>query len=200
MPGHWVLAGCAWIVSKQTDIQAFHDVNQKNAFWRAADFKPKRMPSYDTTYARLIEFAGYQEGIDKARSKLWHLACHRDPRVGRHVHIDATAVEAHARMQHACEDPEWCAANGGKKMPGWVEPLDVRTANKQRQNDNKEARARTSSPTRPSKLRECSTRMSSRPATPGMISRSSHSRSSTIPGRTSRHIRSTQTGEGARAA
>jgi hypothetical protein len=137
--GHWVLAASAWIVSKQTDIQAFYDANYKHSFWQAAGFDPERMPSYTTTYKRLIELGDYQEGIDNARRRLWHLACHRDPRVARHVHIDATAVEAHARMRHECTDPAWCAANGGVQMPGWVERLDVGNANTQRQKQNQEA-------------------------------------------------------------
>jgi hypothetical protein len=139
MPGHWVLAGCAWIISKQTDIQAFHDWSEEHRFWDAAGFDPNRPPSYTTTYERLIELGDCIDGIDNARRKLWHLACHRNSHVARHIHIDGTAVEAHARLHHECLDPAWCAANGGKKLPGWVERLDVGNANSARQKENREA-------------------------------------------------------------
>ncbi|HXH33035.1 MAG TPA: hypothetical protein VNJ54_01330 [Plantibacter sp.] len=139
IPGHWALIGCAWIISKQPDVQVFHDAQQENRFWQDAGFEEERMPGYGTTHARLVELGDYIDGIDNARRKLWRLACHSDERVARHVHIDATATEAHARLHHECEDGAWCEANGGKKVPKWVERLDVGNANTSRQNENKEA-------------------------------------------------------------
>ena len=62
---------------------------------------------------------------------------HLDPKVCRHVHVDGAATEAQARIEHACEDPAWCAANGGGDMPRWVDKLDVGSANKLRQDENK---------------------------------------------------------------
>ena len=139
IPGHWALIGFAWMISSSPTSRSSTMPSRSTASGRTPASRKSRMPGYTTTHERLVELGDYIDGIDNARRKLWRLACHSDEHVARHVHIDATATEAHARLHHECEDGAWCAANGGTKMPAWVERLDVGNANTERQNENKEA-------------------------------------------------------------
>jgi len=133
MPGSWLLIGIAWVVSKQVDIQTWYDTNRNSRVWEWAGFD--RVPCRKTAWLRLTELSHFLSGIVDARRKLWHLAGHRDDRVGRHVHFDATFYESHTRLRHACEDPAACEANGG--APEWIARQDAKTANALRQEENK---------------------------------------------------------------
>lgn len=124
------------MISKQPDIEVFWDWNQDSMLWDAAGFASGKRPQRSIAFERLNELYDYLPGFLEGRQKLWRLAMHCDERVGRHIHIDATATDAHARLHHECADPKWCAANGGKKMPVLIERLDVGNANTKRQKEN----------------------------------------------------------------
>lgn len=129
MPGHWSLIGCAWVLARVPDIQFFYDQKLGSSLWRDAGFTT--LPSPRTAHDRLRELELYVRGFEQAKRKLWRRAMQLDARVGRHVHLDATATSAHARLHHACTDRERCKALGGRP-PRIIERLEGDEADAQR--------------------------------------------------------------------
>jgi hypothetical protein len=127
--GHWSLIGSAWVLSRNPDIQLFYDQQIGSSIWQAAGVS--NVPSARTTHERLRELELFSPGFVQAKRKLWRRAMQLDARIGRHVHVDATATSAHARLHHACTDRERCKALGGRP-PRVIERLEGDEADGQR--------------------------------------------------------------------
>jgi hypothetical protein len=116
MPGHWALAYLAFVVSKQSDIQPWWAI-AGHSIWKTAGFRER--PSYDATRRRFAELEDYAAAFERCAAKMIRRAVKKsDGKVGRHIHIDGTEAETHARLEHVC--PPWSPCRERRKTKkGW---------------------------------------------------------------------------------
>jgi hypothetical protein len=106
LEGEWILVAIALIVSRQGDIQPFHD-RASMELWQACGFE--RRPGYSTVHDRLTELENAIPAIEDAIGRMVRHSIEVEPRIGRHVHIDGTEAETHSRCFHDCREDEYCA-------------------------------------------------------------------------------------------
>lgn len=106
MAGDWLLVALAFVLSRQGDIQPFHD-RAPIELWEACGFDHR--PSYSITHERLTELEALIPELEAAIGRMVNEFSRLEPRIGRHIHIDGTEAETHSRYAHDCRDDEHCA-------------------------------------------------------------------------------------------
>lgn len=119
-PGDWGLAAVAYVMSRTPELYAFWDDELTKPLWQQMGFETR--PTHSTLWLRMAELEDEQciKAFEDAADKLIQLARAKEPRVGRDVLCDATAMHSRARLHHDCADPVACVAlmkEQGKRVP-----------------------------------------------------------------------------------
>lgn len=123
--GDWAIVYLAMVMSTDQHPRYFHERHQDNpAFWRACGFvRTKKdgtervvIPHLSTMYKRFAELAEHEDAFAIAAEPLIDAAIVGSRgHVGRHLRIDATQAQAHARLYRVCRPSdrcEYCGENG----------------------------------------------------------------------------------------
>lgn len=134
--GKWILVALAFVLSPYVDIEPFW-TSSSNELWRVCGFTGPKLPSYATTHARLTELERAIPQVDAASQRLIRHCARHDPRIGRHMVVDGSEADTHARLIHDCREGEYCAwrrpGEDAESLAGPVTRVPAEVAAKWRQ-------------------------------------------------------------------
>ncbi|HET8752656.1 MAG TPA: hypothetical protein VFM43_09070 [Gaiellaceae bacterium] len=128
-PGSWGLAYIGYVMSRSAELYGFWNNQLSKPLWVEAGFEGRR--PYPTAWRRFgeLEAEACIEAFEDGADELLQLAMSKEPRIGREVYIDATAVHSRARLHHDCPDKKACKAAGRTKQTlDSASPEEVKSA------------------------------------------------------------------------
>ncbi len=116
LKGSWLLVYLAFVISRDPAMESFWQRWRDSALWWEAGFEC--VPDYDTLRLRFVELEKLEAGRGERGEKtafrhiadlLISQARRHEPRIGQVIHVDGTAWQTHARLEHVCPDPAKCS-------------------------------------------------------------------------------------------
>lgn len=113
MGGHWALPYPAFVFSRHADVKPWWQ-SAGHSIWRNSGFAER--PSYPVCQRRFAELEQHADAFEACARKLIQRAVKASGgQIGRHLHVDATEAETHARLEHICPDWSDCQRDNGRK-------------------------------------------------------------------------------------
>lgn len=106
-PGSWALVFFAQVMTGSPDWEPFWAQNQSSSeLWEACGFAPGHVPSWATFQERFseLEHPRFVSAFVDAAEHFIRVAAKAEPRALRNFHIDGTAANTHALLEHCCKD------------------------------------------------------------------------------------------------
>jgi hypothetical protein len=121
----------AWVLDRQPEMQHFHDYEANSKVWKLAGFE--EVPGNVTWWNRIVEAeVEHIPAWESANRYCWSIVRQYVPGACRNWRMDGTPYETHVTLDHACKDPDACAAAGGASMPKRIQRAGIEDINEER--------------------------------------------------------------------